>query len=217
MENEQGQTITPGEALGRFLSYAGAWLSRLPDLFQAMSRPYAVTTIALEAVLLKRGLIDPAELAAAKKEADAGFLIETTIGAAGRALEADMAAFHSGAIAAITAPSPPGPADADAAQALRRVFDLATIEKPGPLALRIGDQEYAAVYPFDLPLVEANMLKQLEVSEGEEGRSYIERINFRAQQLRLLVPALTEDAVEKLTSREITRALGFIWQRVGKE
>ena len=37
VENEQGQTITPGEALGRFLSYAGAWLSRLPDLFQAMT------------------------------------------------------------------------------------------------------------------------------------------------------------------------------------
>ena len=55
MSEQQGRTITPGEVLGRFLGYAGGWLSKLPELFQAMNRPYATTALALEALLVAKG------------------------------------------------------------------------------------------------------------------------------------------------------------------
>jgi hypothetical protein len=212
VKEQRSQGITPEEALGRFLGHVSGWLARLPELFQAMSRPYAITALALEALLIKRGFIDPAELAAAKEQASANLLIEQTVGAVGQAVEAHWATFRPGAIAALTPPGPPAAVAPDAVQALRRVFDLATIEEARPLALRIGDQEYPVRHPLALSLAEAEALKRLEAAE--EGKPPLERMALRAQQLRILVPSLSEDAVKKLTGLEIMQALGFIWENV---
>jgi hypothetical protein len=161
-------------------------------------------------LLIKKDILTPEELATAKEKVRAGLLVEETVGDIGQAVEEHMAAFRPGVIAALTTPSPPTPADPAAAQALRRVFDLATVEEVPPLALRIGDREYPVRHPLSLPLAEIEELQRLEAAET--GKLWPERVALRAQQLRILVPSLSEDALQKLTAREIMRALGFIWE-----
>ncbi len=104
---EQSRPLSVGEALGAFLRYVGTWLRQVPDLVLALTRPTATTAIALESLLVAKGLLTREELEAAKQQASAELLINQTVGELGQALEAHLATFHVGALEALKAVTRP--------------------------------------------------------------------------------------------------------------
>jgi len=205
MAEKQEGGMTTGEMVVRLLGYMGGWLKDLPSLFWLLTRRYAVQTLALRTVLLRKGLITEGELEAVEDEVRISLVIDETVGAPAEALAVHMDAFGAGALAVLTAPSLPVPATGEAMQTLRRVIDLTTVEACPLDAIRIGDREYAIRSPLDIPRSEIEEVVRLQAACA--GLCWHEQLAVAHRQVQILIPDLPENVLEKLTGRQLMRIL----------
>lgn len=106
---EAEQTISASMLLGRWIGFMNARIAALPAKLLALVTPGAIQTAALRAALIRKGLLTKQELDELEAEAQAGMMIENTIGATAQGIEKELEEFRAGLWAALGVPAPAAP------------------------------------------------------------------------------------------------------------